>query len=116
MYQRILEKTTCAKKRKKNKKHTKTDEKNMSGNEAVFSIILAWFLGDFGVVWASKSGKIGKKAASKKARIFERKKVGKKTVQGGLPKAMPIIDFPSLGGPGPLGGRGETTKQPMLVI
>ena len=88
----------------------------MSGNEAVFSIILAWFLGDFGVVWAPKSGKIGKKAASKKAPIFERKKGSKKTVQGALPKAMPIIGVPSLGGPGPLGGWGVRPNKHMLVI
>ena len=55
---------------KKKKKHTKTDEKNMSGNEAVFSIILAWFLGDLGVVWAPKSGKNKEKGRVEKGTDF----------------------------------------------
>ena len=60
--------------------------------------------------------KIGKKTSPKKVGIFEREKGSKKTVQGALPKAMPILGVPSLGGLGPLGGWGVRPNNHMLII
>ena len=56
------------------------------------------------------------KGRFEKGTDFLVEKGGKKTFQGPLPKAMPIIDLASLGGLGPLGGWGVRPNNHMLVI